>query len=146
MHPIFAEAGEPTVPILFVTAATFDKAIEIIDDREQVYVRAAGYEPKPGRYLVVPAADGKLAGVLFGMENADEPVKDLFRPGQLVRPCCRRAPTASPTRRMTRGWRRSPSRSAPINSPATARRRRATYGWCCPTASTARISAASSRA
>ena len=31
----------------------------------------------------VPAADGKLAGVLFGLENADEPVKDLFRPGQL---------------------------------------------------------------
>ena len=31
----------------------------------------------------MPAADGKLAGVLFGLENADEPVKDLFRPGQL---------------------------------------------------------------
>ena len=32
----------------------------------------------------MPAADGKLAGVLFGMENADAPVKDLFRPGQLA--------------------------------------------------------------
>ena len=49
-------------------------------------MRAAGYEPKPGRYLVVPAADGKLAGVLFGLETADEPVKDLFRPGQLSDP------------------------------------------------------------
>ena len=35
MHPIFANAGEPAVPILFVTAANFDKAIEIIDDRER---------------------------------------------------------------------------------------------------------------
>src|SRR5664279_5878905 len=83
MHPIFTSAGEPSIPIRFVTAADFDKAIEIIDDRERTYLRAAGYEPKPGRYLAMPAADGKLAGILFGLENADEPVKDLFRPGQL---------------------------------------------------------------
>jgi leucyl aminopeptidase len=84
MHPIFAKAGEPSVPILFVAVANFDKATEIIDDRERTFLRAAGYEPKPGRHLIVPAADGKLAGVLFGLENADEPVKDLFRPGALA--------------------------------------------------------------
>jgi leucyl aminopeptidase len=84
MHPIFAKAGEPSVPILFVTTANFDKATEIIDDRERTFLRAAGYEPKPGRHLIVPAADGKLAGVLFGLENADAPVKDLFRPGALA--------------------------------------------------------------
>jgi len=83
MHPIFASAGEQAVPILFVTAATFEKMIENIDDRERVFVLAAGYEPKPGRHLIVSASDGKLAGVLFAIENADEPVKDLFRPGQL---------------------------------------------------------------
>jgi leucyl aminopeptidase len=32
----------------------------------------------------VPGPDGKLAGVLFGLENADEPVKDVFRPGALA--------------------------------------------------------------
>ncbi len=84
MHPIFARAGEPSVPILFVTTADFDKAIEIIDDRERTFLRASGYEPKPGRHLIVPGPDGKLAGVLFGLENADEPMKDLFRPGQLT--------------------------------------------------------------
>ena len=83
MHPIFARPGEKAVPILFVTAATFDKAIEVIDDRERTFLRAAGYEPKPGRHLAVPEPDGKLAGALFGLENSDEPVKDLFRPGQL---------------------------------------------------------------
>lgn len=71
------------MPILFVTAATFDQAIEKVDERERTFVRAAGFEPMPGRYLAVPAADGKLAGILFGLENADELVKDLFRPGQL---------------------------------------------------------------
>ena len=37
MHPIFAKAGETSVPILFVTAANFDKATEIIDDRERLH-------------------------------------------------------------------------------------------------------------
>ena len=83
-HPVFASAGSEAVPIIFVAAATFDKAIENIDDRERTFVRASGFEPKPGRHLLVPAADGRLAGVLFGVEDADAPAKDLFRPGSLA--------------------------------------------------------------
>ena len=85
MHPIFAPAGESeAVPILFVTPASFDQAIEKVDDRERAFVQAAVFEPKAGRHLLVPAADGRLAGVLFGLEDADEPAKDLFRPGALA--------------------------------------------------------------
>ena len=85
MHPMFVKAADgATIPILFVNAATFEGAVQKVDDREQVYIRATGYEPKPGRHLVVPKSDGTLAGVLFGIEAADAPVKDLFRPGQLV--------------------------------------------------------------
>jgi len=85
MHPLFAKAdATPTIPTLFVNAATFETTLAGIDDREQVYVRATGYEPKPGRHLIVPKADGTIAGVLFGIEATDEPVKDLLRPGQLV--------------------------------------------------------------
>ncbi len=85
MHPIFSKAGEAlSVPILFVNAATFNKTIDIIDDRERTFVRASGFEPKPGRHLIVPAGDGELAGVLFGIEQPEEAVKDPFRPGQLV--------------------------------------------------------------
>ena len=84
MHPIFAKAGERwRYRSCSSHAANFDLATKIIDDRERTFLRAAGFEPKPGRHLLVPAADGKLAGVLFGIENADEPVKDLFRPGAL---------------------------------------------------------------
>ncbi len=85
MHPMFVKAADgATIPILFVNAATFDGVVQKVDDREQVYIRATGYEPKPGGHLVVPKSDGTLAGVLFGIEAADAPVKDLFRPGQLV--------------------------------------------------------------
>lgn len=85
MHPIFVSAGKtPATPILFVTAKTFAEATKILDEREHVFVRATGFEPKAGRYLIVPGPDGKLAGILFGLEDSGEPVKDLFRPGQLA--------------------------------------------------------------
>ena len=47
MHPIFAKPGKPAVPILFVNAATFDGVVQKVEDREQVYIRAAGYQPSP---------------------------------------------------------------------------------------------------
>ena len=85
MHPIFAKAGEkPAVPILFVDAATFDEVTKTLDERARAFVRAAGYEPKAGKHLLVPGPDGQLAGVLFGIEAADSANKDLFRPGRLV--------------------------------------------------------------
>ena len=85
MHPIFAPAdATPAIPILFVNAATFETILAGIDDRERTYVRATGYEPKAGRHLIVPKADGTIAGVLFGIEAADEPLKDLMRPGSLA--------------------------------------------------------------
>jgi leucyl aminopeptidase len=83
MHPMFVQADAAAVPILFVNAANFATATKVLDAREHAFTRAAGFEPKPGRYLVVPAADGKLAGVLFGIEAIDD-AKDLFRPGQLI--------------------------------------------------------------
>ncbi|MCK9907878.1 leucyl aminopeptidase family protein [Microbacteriaceae bacterium K1510] len=85
MHPIFAKAGEkPAVPILFVNVATLDEATRTLDDRARAFVRAAGFEAKAGKHLLVPGPEGQLAGVLFGIEAADAVNKDLFRPGLLA--------------------------------------------------------------
>jgi leucyl aminopeptidase len=84
MHPIFVQAGADAVPILFVTAGNFAEAANTLDARAQVFVHAAGFEPKPGKHLLVPDAAGKLAGVLFGLEEAADPAKDLFHPGALA--------------------------------------------------------------
>ena len=85
MHPIYVSAGKaPTVPILFVTGSDFDATTRTLDEHGRAFVRAAGFEPKPGRHLLVPDARGRLACVLFGLEDKDEPVKDLFRPGSLA--------------------------------------------------------------
>jgi leucyl aminopeptidase len=84
-QPIFAKADEaPAVPILFVNAGKAGEATKILDARQQAYMRAAGFEPKPGRHLAIPAADGALAFILFGIEAADDALIDPFRPGQLV--------------------------------------------------------------
>jgi leucyl aminopeptidase len=84
MHPRFVKADGQAVPILFVTTGNFAEATKILDAREQAFVRAAGFEPKAGKHLIVPDAQGKLAGVLFGLEAGDDPAKDLFRPGALA--------------------------------------------------------------
>ena len=85
MHPIFATAGESeAVPILFVTAASFDRRSRRSTSASAPSCRRPASSRKAGRHLLVPAADGRLAGVLFGLEDADEPAKNLFCPGALA--------------------------------------------------------------
>jgi leucyl aminopeptidase len=86
MHPIFVAPGEAAnaVPIWFVTAAGWEDGGGPLDAPTRVFARAAGYEPRPGSHLLVPAANGKLGGVLFGIENAKAAHKNLFLPGKLA--------------------------------------------------------------
>jgi leucyl aminopeptidase len=85
MHPIFFPRGEvPAVPVMFVTAATWGEARSALDTRARTFADVAGFEPKPGRHLLLPGPDGELAGVLFALEAAEDPGRDLFRPGALA--------------------------------------------------------------
>jgi leucyl aminopeptidase len=85
MHSAFASAGKmQAIPIWFVHVDNFDLVRNEIGERERIFIAAAGFEPKPGRLLLLPAADGKLAGVLFGIEGSEEREIDRFRPGQLA--------------------------------------------------------------
>jgi leucyl aminopeptidase len=86
MHPIFLPRGHAatTVPVTFVNQATWRELREGLDSRARTFADAAGFEPKAGRHLLLPGADGALAGVLFALESPDEGSKDLFRPGALT--------------------------------------------------------------
>src|SRR5882724_9498127 len=86
MHPVFLPRGHSatTVPVTFVNAATWRDLRERLDARARAFADAAGFEPKAGRHLLLPGADGGLAGVLLALENVDDPSKDLFRPGSLA--------------------------------------------------------------
>jgi leucyl aminopeptidase len=83
-HPIFFPRGrKPAVPITFVNGSTWAEQRSALDSRARAFADAAGFEPKAGRHLLLPAPDGSLAGVLFGIEPAGDPHLDLFRPGAL---------------------------------------------------------------
>jgi leucyl aminopeptidase len=85
MHPVFLPRGHsyPTIPVTFVNAATWRDTRAHLDSRARAFADAASFEPKAGRHLFLPSADGGLAGVLFALEPADEVSKDLFLPGAL---------------------------------------------------------------
>jgi leucyl aminopeptidase len=85
MHPVFVPRGQSatTVPIKFVNAATWPELRASLDSHPRAFADAAGFEPKPGRHLLLPAPEGGLAGVLFALEPPDDPNKDLFLPGAL---------------------------------------------------------------
>src|SRR4029077_20250443 len=99
MDPIFtARAAADAVPIWFVSAANHPDVRRSVGAEASAFADAAGFEPKPGRYLLFPgkpsgkggAASGgaasaggsPLGGVLFGIEGADD-IKDAFLPGRL---------------------------------------------------------------
>ena len=47
------------------------------------FALANGFAAKPGACLTLPAANGKIAQVLFGLEDESRKYRDLFRPGAL---------------------------------------------------------------
>jgi leucyl aminopeptidase len=84
MHPAFATPGAaPAVPIWFVTGAAWPALRLALEPGARAFVDAAGFEPKPGRHLLLPGKSEGLAGVLFALE-AEEREKDPFLPGRLA--------------------------------------------------------------
>src|SRR5262245_32428489 len=85
MHPAFANAGKnQAIPIWFVSVANFDAVRKKLGSSERAFISTAAFEAKPGRSLLLPGGNGKVGGVLFGIESPDDPEQDRFRPGQLV--------------------------------------------------------------
>src|SRR5581483_1565687 len=83
MNSIFtAGRSADAVPIWFVTAKTYPEACERLDEGARAFADAAGFEPKSGHHLLLPARTG-LGGVLFGLDDADGGRGDPFLPGRL---------------------------------------------------------------
>ncbi len=85
MHPVFVGSEVfDAVPIWFVTAAAWEDGGGPLDAATRLFARAAGYEPRPGSHLLLPGANNKLGGVLFGIEEQKAANKNLFLPGKLA--------------------------------------------------------------
>ncbi|WP_315753451.1 MULTISPECIES: leucyl aminopeptidase family protein [unclassified Bradyrhizobium] len=71
------------IPITFVTKASWPGIKDGLSTEARNFAEANVYTAKPGSYLALPAADGRIAQVLFGIEDDDAKHRDLFRPGAL---------------------------------------------------------------
>ena len=76
---------DEAVPLVAVTPASLDGWLAIQPAARAAWVRGSGFDGEAGSLLTVPAADGRLAMVLFGRDE-DRPLwtwADL--PGRLPR-------------------------------------------------------------
>jgi leucyl aminopeptidase len=81
LHPAFAARSKAARPIWFVTPSTLAKVAAGLDKRSREFVKAAGFEPKPGRHLLLPGTSGP-GGALFGIESGKAD-RNPFLPGLL---------------------------------------------------------------
>jgi leucyl aminopeptidase len=84
MHSVFETAPvNPAIPITFVTKSTWNAISGDLPPGLRQFAKANGYSAKPGACLTLPATNGEIAQVLFGLDEANGKFRDPFRPGQL---------------------------------------------------------------
>ena len=82
-HPFEPAPTAPAIPITLATKASWPSVAAALPEPARAFAAAAGFKAKPGACLLLPAADGGLAHVLFGVEEATSPDGDRFRAGLL---------------------------------------------------------------
>ena len=81
--PFDPKPGSPVIPITFANTASWPDISAALPQPSLAFADAAGFKAKPGACLLLPAADGSLAHVLFGIDEAASPTRDPFRTGLL---------------------------------------------------------------
>jgi leucyl aminopeptidase len=81
--PFETAPSASAIPITFVTKATWAAISKELPAPAQQFALANDFTAKPGKCLTLPSPDGKIAQVLFGIEDESAKSRDLFRPGAL---------------------------------------------------------------
>ncbi|WP_407176986.1 leucyl aminopeptidase family protein [Bradyrhizobium sp. STM 3562] len=76
-------AAASAVPVLFVSKSTWETTRATLSPSALQFAAANGFAAKPGACLTLPDADGGIAQVVFGLEDATAKSRDPFRPGAL---------------------------------------------------------------
>lgn len=83
MHHAFAPSSAAATPITFVTKSGWEAVGNALPRTTRAFAQASDFRARPGQCLIVPDAEGRIAQVLFGIEDASDPARDPFRAGQL---------------------------------------------------------------
>ncbi|MCJ2034618.1 leucyl aminopeptidase family protein [Methylobacterium sp. J-068] len=86
------DAGD-AVPITCVTPESWPRIEAALPGPQAAYARATDFAPKAGRIALLPAADGRLAGVLFGLGDGRDRLLAGKLPGALPPGSYRFAPS-----------------------------------------------------
>jgi leucyl aminopeptidase len=81
--PFDSAPATPAIPITFATQSTWEAIAAALPAGMRQFALANGFSGKPGACLTLPASDGAIAQVLFGIEDEAAKSRDLFRPGAL---------------------------------------------------------------
>ncbi|KJC39292.1 cytochrome C oxidase subunit II [Bradyrhizobium sp. LTSP885] len=81
--PSVFESSANAIPITFASKATWHAIRDTLPSPARQFADANGFAAKPGKCLTLPASDGSIAQVLFGLEDETHKAPDPFRPGAL---------------------------------------------------------------
>src|SRR6478736_225839 len=76
--PSVFETSPTAIPITFVTKSSWDQVAERLPAAQRQFAAASAFTAKPGGYLALPAPDGAIAQVLFGLEAEGARSRDLI--------------------------------------------------------------------
>jgi leucyl aminopeptidase len=82
--PEFASPTSDAVPVWLVSAETWPGVKSTIGAAAAAFAENCGFQPKAGRMQLLPGEVGALAGVLFGVDEANAPTRDPFAPCKLA--------------------------------------------------------------
>jgi leucyl aminopeptidase len=81
---VFETAPDVTaIPITFATKSTWEAIHAALPAPARQFALANGFAAKPGAWLALPDADGRITQVLFGLDDPNSKSCDPFRPGAL---------------------------------------------------------------
>src|SRR6478736_9130758 len=71
------------IPITFASKANWDAIRTTLPAEARQFADANGFAAKPGKCLILPAPDGAIAQVIFGIDEEGAKSRDPFRSGAL---------------------------------------------------------------
>jgi leucyl aminopeptidase len=84
VHPNLLPASDRAVPVIAVTPLNWAERASALGLPAVTFAQTSGFEAKSGNHLLVPDAQGGVAGVLFGVEGIASPGHDPFLAGKLA--------------------------------------------------------------
>jgi leucyl aminopeptidase len=80
----FASPTPDATPVWLVSAENWPTVKSTIGAAAATFAERCGFQPKAGSMQLLPNEAGALAGVLFGVDEANAPTRDPFGPGKLA--------------------------------------------------------------